>query len=350
MTNPKILVTGASGYVGGTVLAKYLSSTVPEIKNASYSVLVRKQEQADQYASQGITPYLLTGLEDRVAVQQLASQFDIVVHAADSTNATAAEALIYGLRDGAQKRAQATPPCLIHLSGVSSLGDRPVSQPSTVISHEFSDKRDDIYSYMKWRESINTYAQRKTDIAVIDAGEKAGVQTYVIKAPRIYGRGTGLFNKKSVHIPVLIGGAIAAGQPEYIAEGAGVWDDVHVLDLANFYELLLGKILKKEYIPTGIKPFFFVQSTRHSWKELAVGMAKAGIQSGALKGEETKSIGLAEATRKYGSGDTGLAEVTFASSSVTKADLAIEMGWVSQKTEEDFQQSLLDDFEAAISS
>ncbi|KAI0513271.1 hypothetical protein F5B22DRAFT_656984 [Xylaria bambusicola] len=348
MTNPKILVTGASGYVGGTVLSQFLSSSIAEIKNASYSVLVRKQEQADQYASQGITAHL-AGLEDQAAVRQLASQFDIIVHAADSTNVAAAEALIYGLRDGAQKSAKITKPCLIHLSGVSSLGDRPVSKPSTIISHEFSDKRDDIYSYMKWRESLKPYTQRTTDLAVIDAGEKADVQTYVIKAPRIYGRGTGMFNRKSVHIPVLISGAIAAGRPEYIADGAGVWDDVHILDLANFYELLLGKILKNESIPTGTKPFFFVQSIRHSWKELAEGLAKAGVKSGALKAEETCSIGLSEATEKYGSGDTGLTEVAFASSSVTKADLALEMGWTSQKTEADFQQSLLDDFKAATS-
>ncbi|RYC57388.1 hypothetical protein CHU98_g8820 [Xylaria longipes] len=326
--------------------SKFLASSIAEIQNASLSVLVRKQEQADKYASQGITPYLLAGLEDAEAVRQLASQFDIIVHAADSTNPAAAEALIYGLREGAQKRGGDTKPYFLHLSGVSSLGDMPVSKPPTIVSHEFSDKRDDIYSYMKWLESIHPYSQRTTDLAVIDAGEKADVKTYIIKAPRIYGRGTGLFNKKSVHIPMIISGAISAGRPEYVGDGTGVWDDIHVVDVAAFYELLLGKILRNENVPTGSKPFFFIQSMRHSWKELAEGIAAAGVKNGALKTAETQSIGLLEAASKYTGGDAYWAVV----GSVTKADLALEMGWTSQKTEADFQQNLLDDFDAATSA
>ncbi|KAH8163078.1 hypothetical protein CIB48_g5152 [Xylaria polymorpha] len=328
--SPKILVTGASGYVGGTVLSQFLASSIAEIRNASLSVLVRKQEQADKYASQGVTPYLLAGLEDVEAVRQLASEFDIIVHAADSTNPAAAEALIYGLRDGAQKSGSSMKPCFIHLSGVSSLGDLPVSKPPTIISHEFSDKRDDIYSYMKWLESIKPYSQRTTDLAVIDAGEKVNVKTYIIKAPRIYGRGT--------------------GRPEYICDGTGIWDDVHILDLAVFYELLIGKILKNENVPTGPKPFFFIQSIRHSWKELAEGIARAGVKNGALKVAETQSIGLSQAASKYTGGDVYLAEIGVASNSVTKADLALEMGWTPEKTEADFQQSLLDDFNAVTSA
>ncbi|KAI0413245.1 hypothetical protein F5X98DRAFT_352464 [Xylaria grammica] len=349
MASPRILITGASGYVGGTVLSHFQNSSNAEIKNASLSVLVRKQEQADKYASQGVTPFLLAGLEDVEAVRRLASQFDIIVHTADSTNPAAAEALIYGLRDGAQKSDGSTKKHFIHLSGVSSLGDSPISR-SPAISYEFSDKRDDLYSYMKWLENMKPYAQRTTDLKVVDAGEKADVKTYIIKAPLIYGRGTGLFNNKSVHIPMLIRGAIAAGQPEYIGQGTGIWDDVHVIDVAAFFELLLKKILNNEDIPTGLKPFFFVQSIRHSWKELAEGLAEAGLKKNILKSTETQSIGLAEAAGKYTGGSTHLAEIALASNSVTKADLALEMGWKSQKTEADFRQSLLDDFDLVASS
>ncbi|RWA03526.1 hypothetical protein EKO27_g11579 [Xylaria grammica] len=323
MASPRILITGASGYVGGTVLSHFQNSSNAEIKNASLSVLVRKQEQADKYASQGVTPFLLAGLEDVEAVRQLASQFDIIVHTADSTDPAAAEALVYGLRDGAQKSDGSTKKHFIHLSGVSSLGDSPISR-SPAISYEFSDKRDDLYSYMKWLENMKPYSQRTTDLKVVDAGEKADVKTYVVKAPLIYGRGTGLFNNKSVHIPMLIRGAIAAGRPEYIGQGTGIWDDVHVIDVAAFFE--------------------------HSWKELAEGLAEAGLKKNILKSTETQSIGLAEAAGKYTGGSTHLAEIALASNSVTKADLALEMGWKSQKTEADFRQSLLDDFDLVASS
>ncbi|KAI0542839.1 hypothetical protein GGR58DRAFT_452141 [Xylaria digitata] len=349
MTSPRILITGVSGYVGGTVLSQFQNSSSAEIKSASLSVLVRKQEQADKYASQGVKSFLFAGLEDVEAVRQLASQFDIIVHTADSTNPAAAEALIYGLHDGAQKSdGGSSKKHFIHLSGVSSLGDSPVSKAPT-ISYEFSDKRDDIYSYMKWLESIKPYSQRTTDLRVVDAGEKTDVKTYVIKAPRIFGRGTGLYNNKSVHIPMLTSGAIAAGQPEYIDQGTGVWDDIHVVDVASFFELLLAKILKNEEIPIGFKPYFFIQSIRHSWKELAEGLAEAGFKKNILKSTATRSIGLAEAAAKYTGGDAHLAEIALASNSVTKADLALEMGWKAQKTEADFQQSLMDDFDIIAS-
>ncbi|KAI0117882.1 NAD(P)-binding protein [Nemania sp. FL0031] len=346
MAGPKILITGASGYVGGTVLSQFLASSITEVHNASFSVLVRKQEQADRYGSQGITPYLLSGLEDTEAIRQLASQFDIIVHLADSSSLAASEAMIYGLRDGAQKGGDGVKRHFIHLSGTSSLGDLRNSKPSTTVSHEFSDKRDDIYSYMKWLESIKPYRQRTTDLRVIDAGEETDVKTYVVKAPRIYGRGTGLYNQKSVQIPILIRGAIAAGKAEYIGPGTGIWDDVHVADVATFFELLLGKILKNEHVPTGPKPFFFIQSIRHSWKEVAEGLAVVGAKKGLLQSTKAQSIGLLEAAEKYTGGDAYLAEVGLASNSVTKADLAHEMGWTSRRTEADFQQSLVDDFVA----
>jgi nucleoside-diphosphate-sugar epimerase len=166
---------------------------------------------------------------------------------------------------------------------------------------------------MKWLESIKPYSQRTTDLRVIDAGEEADVKTYVIKAPRIYGRGTGLYNQKSVQIPILIRGAIAAGRVEYIGQGTGIWDDVHVVDVAAFFELLLKKILKNEHVPTGPKPFFFIQSLRRSWKELAEGLAVAGAKKGLLKSVETSSVELSEAAAKYTGGDTYLAEVGLAS-------------------------------------
>lgn len=112
---------------------------------------------------------------------------------------------------------------------------------------------------------------------------------------------------------MLISGALSAGRPEYICDGTGIWDDVHILDLAVFYELLIGKILKNENVPTGPKPFFFIQSIRHSWKELAEGIARAGVKNGALKVAETQSIGLSQAASKYTGGDVYLAEIGVAS-------------------------------------
>ncbi|KAB8068603.1 hypothetical protein BDV29DRAFT_162236 [Aspergillus leporis] len=162
-----------------------------------------------------------------------------------------------------------------------------------VESRVFSDK-EDIYSYLKHREALEPYAQRATDIKTVDVG-------------------TGFFNQKLLHIPVLIQGAVAAGQAEYVGEGSGAWDYVHVVDLAEFFELLVAKDLKR----------------RNSWM---VDIAN------------TTLLILQEAAEKYTGENEQLAEVGLLSNSLTTAELARELGWIPKKEEIDFQQSLLDDF------
>ncbi|KAH8422245.1 uncharacterized protein LDX57_000003 [Aspergillus melleus] len=338
MTSTKLLLTGATGYIGGTVLTQLLNSTIPQIQSLAISVLIRKKEQADIYQSKGVTPVIFNGLEATEDIRRIASEHDIVIHAADSTSPAAAEALILGLAD---TQDSSKPKYFLHISGTSSLGDRPVTK-QILESRVFSDK-DDIYSYLKGREAIESYAQRATDIKTVEAGEQAGVNTLIVKAPLIYGRGTGLFNQKSFHIPALIHGAVAAGQAEYVGDGAGVWDYVHVVDLAELFELLVARILRGEPVSTGRQGFYFAETEKHSWKHLAEGIAKAGYSLGRLTSPVPQAITLKEAAEKYTGGDEHIAEVGLASNSSTSAQRARELGW-KPTTSIELQQTLQDDF------
>ncbi|KAI9146905.1 hypothetical protein HJFPF1_13476 [Paramyrothecium foliicola] len=340
MTNTKLLLTGATGFVGGTVLARLLASSSSEIRELQISVLVRKQEHADAYASKGLSPILFRDLNDTEALRRAAGEHDIIIHTADSTNPRAVEAFVLGLSDRAKKTSKVGQ--FLHLSGTSSLGDFPVTK-QLINTREFTDT-EDIYSYMKYRESIHSYTQRATDIKAVESGEDLGVKTYVVKAPRIYGRGTGLFNQKSAHIPWLIAGAVALGQAEYVGDGAAVWDDVHVADLADLFEIILVKILRAEELSSGRKGVYFAATLRHSWRQLAESIAKAGFDLGQLTTLEPTQISLEEAAKKYTGGDLLTAEVGLASQSLTIAKLAADLGWSSKMGEQDFQKAVVDDF------
>lgn len=279
----------------------------------SISVLIRNPDQAELYSSKGITPVIFSGLEDVEYLRKVASEHEIVLHTADSTNPTAAEALIQGLAD--KQTSSKNKKYFIHTSGTSSLGDQPVSK-QLIETREFSDKNDDIYSYMKQREAVKSYAQRATDIKTVEIGEKTStVNTIIVKAPIIYGRGTGFFNQKSFHIPVLIKGALAAGHAQYVGDGAGVWDYVHVVDLAKLFELLVAKILKGEtdILVFGKRGIYFANTLRHSWKELAEGIAKSCYEAGRFVSPKTQSLTLKEAAIMYTGGDEYIAEVGLAS-------------------------------------
>jgi nucleoside-diphosphate-sugar epimerase len=177
---------------------------------------------------------------------------------------------------------------------------------------EFSDK-EDIYSYEKEREAKEPYFLRAGDLAAIDTGLEKNVKTYIISSPTIYGTGTGLFHNSSIQIPVLTKTAIAEGQSIVIGEGAGVWDYIHISDVALLYETLIDKLLNGTDLPSGKKGIYFCGTGRFSWAELSSRIAKAGVEAGALKTTDIKSLGLEEAAQKFGGFPPQLVELGFTS-------------------------------------
>ncbi|KAI8311517.1 hypothetical protein K4K61_012072 [Colletotrichum sp. SAR11_59] len=69
MPSQKLLITGATGYIGGTVLTQLLNSTVSGINSLSFSALIRHQGQADILAEKGIQSIIFNGLDD-TAIQR----------------------------------------------------------------------------------------------------------------------------------------------------------------------------------------------------------------------------------------------------------------------------------------
>jgi nucleoside-diphosphate-sugar epimerase len=132
-------------------------------------------------------------------------------------------------------------------------------------------------------------------------------------SPTIYGVGSGLFNKLSIQVPRMIRAAIKDGFVGVIGEGKGVWDYVHILDLARLYEILLLRVLKGEEIPIGEKGILFSGTGRFSWAELSRGIASALKEVGALKTDEVKSVDLKDAADRWAGGMELVAELGWAS-------------------------------------
>ena len=163
------------------------------------------------------------------------------------------------------------------------------------------------------RQEKQPYAQRQTDLTVIETGLKVGVTTYIIMSPLIYGIGTGYFNQQSIQEPVMIRAALETKQAEVIGTGNASWGHVHVVDLANLYEIVVQKLLVGEDLPSGERGFYFSATGHHTWLEVAEGVAGALFTLGISQTEEVKSINLEEAAEKWASGDAVLAELAFAS-------------------------------------
>lgn len=159
---------------------------------------------------------------------------------------------------------------------------------------------------------MEAYAQRTSDINVVETGEEKGVKTYVLMSPCIYGVGLGAFNRLSIQIPMMTAKAIEQGVAQYVGEGKGVWDHVHIADLAVLYELFLGKILAGEELVSGRRGFYFNGTGRHSGLSVAECIAKAGHELGVLKSATPESMTMDEVIKNWGV-DPQLAELGFAS-------------------------------------
>jgi nucleoside-diphosphate-sugar epimerase len=204
----KILLAGATGYVGGTVLSQLLRSTENSLRYLTIDLLVRREDQVqklrDVYGGR-VRTVLWKGLDDVDFIEETAAQYDIIVNAGSGFITAGAKAFVDGLARRV-KTGQPTP-WLLHLSGCTNLVD-PSKQP-----YEWNDERDGraIFDYMKTLDDEEPYSQRTTEVTVLESAAEKGVQAVSLQAPCIFGEGSGLFNQQALVIPMILRYAVQHG-------------------------------------------------------------------------------------------------------------------------------------------
>lgn len=208
-------------------------------------------------------------------------------------------------------------------SGTSNLAERAITKETTPGPvHEWSDK-EDVFEFEERKEAEEAYGQRTTDVAVVKTGERTGVKTYIMMPPTIYGRGTGFFNQGSMQIPSVIRAAVKSGVPAYVGDGTARLGHVHVTDLALLYELVFGKVLAGEEIPSGRRGIYFSNTGSHNWRDIAGHVGRAGVALGALKAAEPRSVSLDEVAAKWLKAPPQVAEMNYAAKYVSLTPLSL---------------------------
>ncbi|OJJ74970.1 hypothetical protein ASPBRDRAFT_205022 [Aspergillus brasiliensis CBS 101740] len=337
MAPMKILLLGATGFVGGSVLHELLDLRDEQNAGFQITVAVRRQDQAEILSKRGLRTILIAGLDDDAALEDSARDHDIVVNAATGQHSGAPKALIRGLGKRREQNGQDTH--FIHLSGTTNIAV-PTITPSPYKLQCFSDEDDNIYEYEKRRIMQEPYGQRVADVVVIEAGEKFDVKPYIIMPPTVYGTGTGLFKRQSHQIPTVIRSALKSGYAEYIGTGQAKLGHVHVTDLARLFGLLAAKIVTGEAVSSGKQGYYFANTGSYKWIDAATLIGEAGFDSGLLKSPIPRSISLEEGAQKFADGDVAFAEACFASNSISVPQRAFKLGWKPLHKEEDFKASI----------
>lgn len=232
----KIFVTGAAGYIGGSVAEKLIASGHEVVG------LTRSEDKATSLKRRGIAPIVGT-LEDVDMLTATAQAADAVIHTANADHSASVVTLVTAL--------ERTGKLLIHTTGSAIIADHAdgayaAEAPLT------EDSYFDPVPYRRPRVDMNRYVRQ--------AAIEKGVRTVVICPAMAYGPGRGL-QPDSDQIPKLIGLSKQIGAGVYFGKGLNRYSNVHVDDLVDLYLLAIDKA------PGG--SFFFAENGHNSFAEIA---------------------------------------------------------------------------------
>jgi nucleoside-diphosphate-sugar epimerase len=281
----KIFVTGATGYIGGSVAERLIASGHEVLG------LVRSAESIPLLKDRGIES-VVGNLDDPEIITRTALETDAVIHAASADHPGSVVMLIAAL--------ERTGKTLICTTGSGIAADSAAGEyASSVVYTE--DTHFEPVPFRRPRVAMNRLVRE----AAIDKG----VRSIVICPSMIYGKGRGL-QPNSDQLPKLIAVSKQAGAGVYFGKGLNRYSNVHIDDLVDLYLLALEKA------PGG--SFFFAENGNASFKEIAEMISRSlGL------GGKTVSLSAEDLARQYG--DAGRYGIT--SNSLVSAVNARRLGW-----------------------
>jgi nucleoside-diphosphate-sugar epimerase len=281
----RILITGATGYIGGSVAAKLVAS------GHKLLGLTRSQKSAPLLKERGIDPVVGT-LDDAEILTEAARAADAVIHTASADHPGSVVTLVTALERSGK--------LLIHTTGSAIVADHADGEYASTFALTEDDHFDPV-PYRRARVDVNRYVRQ--------AAIEKGIRSVVICPSMIYGEGRGL-HTDSEQIPKLIALSGQVGAGVYFGQGLNRYSNVHIDDLVDLYLLVMEKA------PGGA--FYFAENGRSSFKELAELISVSLGFGGA-----TVSLPVAEVIRQHGEA----ARLGVASNSFVSAANARRLGW-----------------------
>ena len=280
----KIFVTGATGYIGGSVATRLVADGHHVIG------LARSEQAAASLKQRGIEPVAGT-LNDYGPLQRVARSVDAVINAAQADNPFVVLAILPQL--------SGTGKVFIQTSGSSVISTYDQGECVDRVFHEDT--------------PFTPMPEKATRVAIDEQVLRAaldGVRSVVIRPSLIYGRGIGV-DSSSVQVPKLIDQAAQSGVARHIGRGLNVWSNVHISDVVDLYVLAL------EHAPGG--SLFYAENGEESMKSTVGAMSRMlGL------GGRTEDWPIEEAAAALGPG----AHLTFGSNSRVRALKARKiLGW-----------------------
>ncbi|KAF9647141.1 NAD(P)-binding protein [Thelephora ganbajun] len=327
---PTILFIGATGYIGGTVLAHLIQHP----KRSDYEIIIhlRSAEKAKSFENLGFKT-VLGSLDDAADLEKLTSESDIVFQTADADHLEGTKAILRGFKIRFQKTGIA--PILIHTSGTGVLKD----------NAEGKYEGTDIYSDLdipKIESLPDTQVHRIIDRTIVAAAEEEYARTWIVLPSTVWGLADSIFVKEglqkpsSQQIPDRIKLNVRLGKAVYIGEGENVWPHVHIDEVGKFYRILFDAIVSGKQPASGRNGYYFLESGEYRQRDVVEVIAKALYARGKVASPE--AIPLSEAGLDPES--YRLVPVDTGTNSRARGERSRQLGWNPPQTTEDFYASI----------
>ncbi|KAK4462752.1 hypothetical protein QBC42DRAFT_338114 [Cladorrhinum samala] len=356
-TTTRILLTGATGFVGGTLLHRLVNSEDATIRKLTFDALVRTDEAAEKLKNaygDRVSTIKWAGLTDAEFIADTAANYDIVINVGSGFILDGALAFVRGLARRVKPGAPA--PWILQISGCTNLADKPLT--GTPYPDRVWDDADSgaVYEYERAQEAIEPYPQRSTEVGVLTLADELGVNAVSLNTPLIFGEGQGLFNRQGIIIPVLMRYTLMHGHGFKLTDTAN-FDWVHVEDLADAYILLVKLILERQdraagLMPTGKKGILFPAVDRALQTEIFERCLDAAFAAGLLPREDTpkektiREVPLREIADEITAGLLAMAEQGWGGNKAQKGTVLKKLGWQPKHLHEAWAKDFADELTA----
>ncbi|TFK91161.1 NAD-P-binding protein [Polyporus arcularius HHB13444] len=336
-----IFLTGATGYIGGAVLARLLNH--PNASTFAITALVRNAEKAKVLESKFGVKAVVGNHEEFDKVESLAENAHVVFNLAEADNVPFIKAVLSGLRKRHAKHGDL--PILIHTSGTGLLADDARGEYATDVIY------DDL-NVEQYKAIPDTALHRNVDLLVINADVEGYARTYIVPPSTIYGIAkhplvdAGVANPHSIQIPTIIEACLARKQAGVVGKGKGIWPDVHIDDIADLYIVLYDAIVANpEKVGHGWEGIFFGENGEHSWYQISKAIGEAMVALGISTDPEPTSFTTEEMVKYFGSEQWGW---YCSSNSRCRGNRPRALGWKPKYTTEDMLKSIQTEVEEIL--
>ncbi|KAI0331859.1 NAD-P-binding protein [Cubamyces sp. BRFM 1775] len=340
-----IFLTGATGYIGGSILQRLLVH--PNANNFEITALVRSGEKAEVLESQFGVKTVLGSLQDSDKLTQLVADAHITINTAECDNVEAITAILLGLKQHHEKTGDV--PHIIHTSGTGEFIDD--------ARGEFASET--VYSDLDIPtiEALPPSApHRPVDLLVVAAdAEDRYARTHIVMPSVVYGvaKGplvdAGVMNPHTIIVPIFVRGALKRGNVGVMGKGITRWGNVHIDDLADLYIRMVDVILEDpatEKISHGREGYFFADNGELSMRSVLEAIADPLFTLGRISTRELVPYAPGEAGQYLV--DEVHAGFLFTNSRTKGRRARRDLGCVPKHTAQDFLDGLREEVEVLV--